>query len=329
MSRHRNRRRALQNELSDGTAVVEATFPDAIPGGPRKAIEEALDTHRTLGKLAEDLLYNEIPKIGGVEVADHVTVDDVEDALKAKMRELGIKVAAFGLGSLRDVSERLHEAAEDVDELLERDVPMNTGGMVRHDLIKVAERVRSLAERVERADDWGEAFNLIHDDRLLSLTFEAFDQAIEEAEDAGLRDVARDLGGLRDKVGDVQSALGEQTLDRMSSRDLCADCRREKSATSIPNLSVNEWMGKQIKKGLEDLPEVSKVFIDTQFPPIVEVTGLYRGESFEIRVHADADTGIYVSSKERENEVAFASGYPADSVVRNVTAALKDLFGDY
>lgn len=91
----RRHRRALRdpNFLPDGAAVVDAAFPDSMPGGPREALKKALADLGSPRAVAEDLLYEEMPK-AGLEVADGVTVSDVEDAVEAKMRELSVDRAA-------------------------------------------------------------------------------------------------------------------------------------------------------------------------------------------------------------------------------------------
>lgn len=119
----------------------------------------------------------------------------------------GEREASYGLDSLQDIGGNLLELAREVDGLMDQGLPKN----IKNNLTKTAERLRSLAERSKRSDNW----RSIAEDDLNTLIFKSLNQSVKSARERGLRDTKRRLEKIREDFKDVQEVLGEETLERM------------------------------------------------------------------------------------------------------------------
>lgn len=83
-------RTANPNRVEDGTELVNAIFPDSMPGGPAKALIEFMaEFGGHLDVAAEELLHEEASR-AGLEV-DHISFDDVADALYYKLDDFTVE----------------------------------------------------------------------------------------------------------------------------------------------------------------------------------------------------------------------------------------------
>lgn len=86
-------RTASPNYIEGGTELVNAVFPDSMPGGPVKGLLKLMSEYGGhLEGAAEDLLYEEAER-AGLE-ADHIPLDDVRDALLYRLEDIVIETYA-------------------------------------------------------------------------------------------------------------------------------------------------------------------------------------------------------------------------------------------